>query len=104
VAALLDDPTRRSAMGEAARRFGRPDAAASIVDDLCDWLGCPEDLGPEVTGRASSGAGASTDDDDASTHRASLRGHRPYLPLLGARTQPRRSAMPAYRRPVLVYE
>jgi len=36
--ALLGDDTRRMAMAAAARRRGRPDAAAAIVDDLCAWL------------------------------------------------------------------
>jgi UDP-N-acetylglucosamine--N-acetylmuramyl-(pentapeptide) pyrophosphoryl-undecaprenol N-acetylglucosamine transferase len=40
VSALLGDPERRRAMAEAARGLGHPDAAASIVDDLCEWLGC----------------------------------------------------------------
>ncbi|MDH3624583.1 MAG: undecaprenyldiphospho-muramoylpentapeptide beta-N-acetylglucosaminyltransferase [Myxococcales bacterium] len=39
VAALLDDPARRQAMSLAARKHGRPDAAAMIVDDLIGWLG-----------------------------------------------------------------
>jgi UDP-N-acetylglucosamine--N-acetylmuramyl-(pentapeptide) pyrophosphoryl-undecaprenol N-acetylglucosamine transferase len=39
VAGLLDDPARRQAMSLAARRHGRPDAAATIVDDLIGWLG-----------------------------------------------------------------
>ncbi|MBC7174630.1 MAG: undecaprenyldiphospho-muramoylpentapeptide beta-N-acetylglucosaminyltransferase, partial [Polyangiaceae bacterium] len=33
LAALLDEPARRRVMSEAARRQGRPDAAATIVDD-----------------------------------------------------------------------
>lgn len=37
---LLAEPERRTAMAEAARTLGRPDAAAAIVDDLCEWLGC----------------------------------------------------------------
>jgi UDP-N-acetylglucosamine--N-acetylmuramyl-(pentapeptide) pyrophosphoryl-undecaprenol N-acetylglucosamine transferase len=40
---LLRGTTRRRAMAEAARRLGRPDAAAAIVDDLCAWLGVPAD-------------------------------------------------------------
>ncbi len=41
VRALLGDTERRSAMAGAARRRGRPDAAAAIVDDLLAWLGMP---------------------------------------------------------------
>ena len=36
---LFDEPAQRRAMSDAARRRGRPDAAASIVDDLELWLG-----------------------------------------------------------------
>ncbi|MBN1652423.1 MAG: undecaprenyldiphospho-muramoylpentapeptide beta-N-acetylglucosaminyltransferase [Deltaproteobacteria bacterium] len=39
---LLDDRDRRYAMAERARLKGRPEAAASVVDDLCAWLGHPE--------------------------------------------------------------
>jgi UDP-N-acetylglucosamine--N-acetylmuramyl-(pentapeptide) pyrophosphoryl-undecaprenol N-acetylglucosamine transferase len=38
---LLDDDACRRAMADAARRQGRPDAAADIVDDLGAWLGLP---------------------------------------------------------------
>jgi len=50
VAALLTDDGRRRAMAEAARRQGRPDAAAAIVDDLAGWLGlpAPETPAPEA--------------------------------------------------------
>jgi UDP-N-acetylglucosamine--N-acetylmuramyl-(pentapeptide) pyrophosphoryl-undecaprenol N-acetylglucosamine transferase len=43
---LLTDATRRTAMAEAARRRGRPDAAAAIVDDLFAWLGVPSAASP----------------------------------------------------------
>jgi UDP-N-acetylglucosamine--N-acetylmuramyl-(pentapeptide) pyrophosphoryl-undecaprenol N-acetylglucosamine transferase len=50
---LLSEPAKRTAMAEAARALGRPDAAAAIVDDLCEWLGCasaeePADETPEA--------------------------------------------------------
>jgi UDP-N-acetylglucosamine--N-acetylmuramyl-(pentapeptide) pyrophosphoryl-undecaprenol N-acetylglucosamine transferase len=35
---LLGSPDRRRAMAAAARRLGRPDAAAAVVDDLFGWL------------------------------------------------------------------
>lgn len=38
---LLADDARRAAMARAARAHGRPEAAASIVDDLLAWLGGP---------------------------------------------------------------
>jgi UDP-N-acetylglucosamine--N-acetylmuramyl-(pentapeptide) pyrophosphoryl-undecaprenol N-acetylglucosamine transferase len=47
VRALLTDGSRRNAMAEAARRRGRPDAAAAIVDDLLAWLGVPSEAAPE---------------------------------------------------------
>lgn len=47
---LLRANVQRRNMAEAARRMGRPEAAAAIVDDLCAWLGVPAD-------------GASPDDD-----------------------------------------
>ncbi|MFW6050310.1 MAG: undecaprenyldiphospho-muramoylpentapeptide beta-N-acetylglucosaminyltransferase [Myxococcota bacterium] len=76
---LLAGRDRRRAMAEAARRFGRPDAAAAIVDDLCDWLGCagvqPEDPTgvtddpePGEPGGGTGGGGVA------------LRGRRPYVP------------------------
>ena len=36
---LLDSPTKRQRMAQAAREHGRPDAAAAIVDDMMGWLG-----------------------------------------------------------------
>lgn len=54
--ALLSDPSRRGAMADCARRLGRPDAAAAIVDDLCEWLGF--DAGAHGGGE---GAGAGMD-------------------------------------------
>jgi UDP-N-acetylglucosamine--N-acetylmuramyl-(pentapeptide) pyrophosphoryl-undecaprenol N-acetylglucosamine transferase len=39
VRGLITDRDRRRNMAEAARRIGRPDAAAAIVDDLFAWLG-----------------------------------------------------------------
>ncbi len=35
---LIASPERRRAMAHAARRCGKPDAAAAIVDDLSEWL------------------------------------------------------------------
>jgi UDP-N-acetylglucosamine--N-acetylmuramyl-(pentapeptide) pyrophosphoryl-undecaprenol N-acetylglucosamine transferase len=47
VRSLLSDGARRGAMEDAARRQGRPDAAAAIVDDLLAWLGVPSQAAPE---------------------------------------------------------
>jgi hypothetical protein len=43
-------------MADAARKLGRPDAAAAIVDDLYAWLGMPVDgtLDSDVTSSSSS--------------------------------------------------
>jgi UDP-N-acetylglucosamine--N-acetylmuramyl-(pentapeptide) pyrophosphoryl-undecaprenol N-acetylglucosamine transferase len=47
VRALLTDLARRQRMSDAARRLGRPDAAAAIVDDLFGWLGVPSTGQPD---------------------------------------------------------
>lgn len=46
VTSLLGDDARRRSMAEAARTLGKPDAAAAIVDDLCQWLGVATEQGP----------------------------------------------------------
>ncbi len=45
IAGLLDDPAQRRAMARAARKHGRPDAAAAIVDDMMGWIGGVEPSG-----------------------------------------------------------
>lgn len=91
---LLDDPTARQAMAEAARRHGRPDAAAAIVDDLFGWLGGPEierTDGRERDERGGGGAGGRFATVDFRRRRqlafARARRHRTpppaYLELLG---------------------
>jgi len=50
VSTLLAHPERRRAMADAARRRGRPDAAAAIVDDLLSFLGIPSDSVPDPSG------------------------------------------------------
>jgi UDP-N-acetylglucosamine--N-acetylmuramyl-(pentapeptide) pyrophosphoryl-undecaprenol N-acetylglucosamine transferase len=55
---LLDDPAARQAMAEAARRHGRPDAAAAIVDDLFGWLGGPKREREDAAPRAGRGGGS----------------------------------------------
>ena len=70
VASLLIDAERRRAMAAAARRLGRPDAAAAIVDDLHAWFGVQDagdrdggdGGGPEHdAGGGGADTGASTD-------------------------------------------
>jgi UDP-N-acetylglucosamine--N-acetylmuramyl-(pentapeptide) pyrophosphoryl-undecaprenol N-acetylglucosamine transferase len=50
---LLDDPTKRREMAQAARDHGKPDAAAAIVDDLLGWLGGAEPLAQSDSSRGS---------------------------------------------------
>lgn len=54
VKTLLTHPERRRAMADAARRRGRPDAAAAIVDDLLSFLGIPSDSVPDPSGNGES--------------------------------------------------
>ncbi|MCZ7682017.1 MAG: UDP-N-acetylglucosamine--N-acetylmuramyl-(pentapeptide) pyrophosphoryl-undecaprenol N-acetylglucosamine transferase [Sandaracinaceae bacterium] len=59
--ALLDDAERRKRMAEAARKHGRPDAAAAIVDDLFAWLGGPTErrsVAPSARGDHDGGEGS----------------------------------------------
>lgn len=59
--ALLDDAERRKRMAEAARKHGRPDAAAAIVDDLFGWLGGPTErrsVAPSARGDHDGGEGS----------------------------------------------
>jgi UDP-N-acetylglucosamine--N-acetylmuramyl-(pentapeptide) pyrophosphoryl-undecaprenol N-acetylglucosamine transferase len=61
---LITDRDKRRNMAEAARRVGRPDAAAAIVDDLFAWLGVPSasrpapQIGAEEGDPAAGGADA----------------------------------------------
>ena len=57
--ALLEDPERRRSMASAMRERGRPDAAATIVDDLSAWVD-----GEPVTPTSPSGSPDAADDDD----------------------------------------
>jgi UDP-N-acetylglucosamine--N-acetylmuramyl-(pentapeptide) pyrophosphoryl-undecaprenol N-acetylglucosamine transferase len=81
--ALLDDPDRRRAMASAMRERGRPDAAATIVDDLTGWID-----GEPVTPTSASGA-PETEDDDVDGERSSaalepVGAHDPALALARA--------------------
>ncbi|MFO0681551.1 MAG: undecaprenyldiphospho-muramoylpentapeptide beta-N-acetylglucosaminyltransferase [Sandaracinus sp.] len=74
---LLADDGRRAAMARAAREHGRPEAAASIVDDLLSWLGGPAMRPLTVPVRVRGGSGAS--------ERRSLLGA---MPVPAARFEP----------------
>jgi UDP-N-acetylglucosamine--N-acetylmuramyl-(pentapeptide) pyrophosphoryl-undecaprenol N-acetylglucosamine transferase len=65
---LLLGRSRRRDMADAARKLGRPEAAAAIVDDLCSFLGVPADGGAPSDGGGdkASGAGESTPAADTS--------------------------------------
>ncbi|MGE0786507.1 MAG: undecaprenyldiphospho-muramoylpentapeptide beta-N-acetylglucosaminyltransferase [Sandaracinaceae bacterium] len=57
---LLEDRGARARMAEAARKHGRPDAAAAIVDDLVGWLGGPprpEELARDLASDPDEGGG-----------------------------------------------
>jgi UDP-N-acetylglucosamine:LPS N-acetylglucosamine transferase len=73
IAALLADRPRRMAMGHAARRLAKPEAAAAIVDDIFAWLqvsnGSAPDSEPEPHTSGSMGNGS---DLDAAGEAASL--------------------------------
>jgi UDP-N-acetylglucosamine--N-acetylmuramyl-(pentapeptide) pyrophosphoryl-undecaprenol N-acetylglucosamine transferase len=84
---LMGDPARRRAMSDAARGRGRPDAAAAIVDDVCDWLGWDDVRGGGGGELLASEQGGSDDDspdvaagEDTDLAPKSLRGVRPYIP------------------------
>lgn len=88
---LLTDEGARRAMAEAARRRGKPDAAAAIVDDLVEWLGWDEasraEAAPLVVREAPDG--------QEPVQRRRLRGDRCYEPGF------RRSIYPSARRPLV---
>lgn len=63
---LLDDEGARVKMADAARRHGRPDAAAAIVDDLAGWLGGPS------REQEDAGTLAGSDDDDSGARFATV--------------------------------
>ncbi len=92
VAELLDDPNARRTMASAARRHGRPDAAATIVDDLVDWLGVATTASDPVPAPAR--RGGSGDGSSAFAHAAGLQ--------LGYAGVAFRAPSPRARRPVVV--
>jgi UDP-N-acetylglucosamine--N-acetylmuramyl-(pentapeptide) pyrophosphoryl-undecaprenol N-acetylglucosamine transferase len=71
---LLLGRTRRRNMADAARKLGRPEAAAAIVDDLCAFLGVPAD------GAAPEGAASGGGDTPLSPNAASSTAGEPNEP------------------------
>ena len=88
VSRLVHSAPERSTMALAARKRGRPDAAAAIVDDLFDWLGAPEE--PTRQARTPTSEPPGRDDNGPST------------PSLRANVQLRRATLPVRRRPLVV--
>lgn len=104
VDSVLGDVSARGLMAEAARGLGRPDAAAAIVDDVCEWLGwTPPPSSQTPTNTPKSGVrvlSAAEDDDehDMEFRRPRLRGYGSYSPVL------RRASRPRPARRALVFE
>ncbi|MDH3727885.1 MAG: undecaprenyldiphospho-muramoylpentapeptide beta-N-acetylglucosaminyltransferase [Myxococcales bacterium] len=92
VAALLEDPAKRQAMSLAARTHGRPDAAATIVDDMIGWLGGAQPRGD--------GPVPSASEPPVGTDQSGL-APAPML-RLGEGQVALRQAIPRPRRPVVV--
>jgi UDP-N-acetylglucosamine--N-acetylmuramyl-(pentapeptide) pyrophosphoryl-undecaprenol N-acetylglucosamine transferase len=84
---LLGDTNARAAMADAARKLGRPEAAAAIVDDLCAWLGCPD----APPARDSDEPIASTSSESAGALRSGS-----WAPRI--RSRDRRSSIPPHTR------
>lgn len=80
---LLGSRERRRAMADAARGQGRPDAAAAVVDDLCEWLGCRARRPSLPVGGGAGPVDAAGGNEDEPEPRLSLglRGVHPYVPL-----------------------
>jgi UDP-N-acetylglucosamine--N-acetylmuramyl-(pentapeptide) pyrophosphoryl-undecaprenol N-acetylglucosamine transferase len=73
VRGLLDDERRRSAMADAARRQGRPEAAAAIVDDLFAWLRVPSASAPDDDPAPASGHDGAGEQPEAAATSVPLR-------------------------------
>jgi UDP-N-acetylglucosamine--N-acetylmuramyl-(pentapeptide) pyrophosphoryl-undecaprenol N-acetylglucosamine transferase len=85
---LLRDTGARTSMAEAARKLGRPDAAAAIVDDLCAWLGCPDAPPPRDSDEPPIASASSA-------HESGLRSGS-WAPRI--RSRDRRSSLPPHTR------
>ncbi|HEY8429195.1 MAG TPA: undecaprenyldiphospho-muramoylpentapeptide beta-N-acetylglucosaminyltransferase [Sandaracinaceae bacterium] len=92
VRALLDDRAARLRMAEAARRHGRPDAAAAIVDDLFAWLGGPSERRSNEpsarSGRGDDGGSRFASVDFGAGRAISMRTRRTSVPPPPVRLQP----------------
>ncbi len=107
VGALLGDRNKRLEMSRAARNFGKPDAAAEIVDDLCAWLGWDEgkarvDSIPPAPPAVRNGSAEEGEGSMASVH--GLRGEQPYVPRLGTHLYRAPSMVPPRPQRPLVFD
>lgn len=84
---LLTDHDARRAMADAARRQGRPDAAAAIVDDLSSWLGMADDDGAGRTRAQAGSAGSDEMDGPGQLNRRAVT-RRPKVRRCQLRLQP----------------
>lgn len=73
---LLRATSKRRDMAEAARKLGRPDAAAAIVDDLYAWLGVPVDGVPDAGPTRGSAPPSAASDPSGAESSAVRRGSR----------------------------
>ena len=106
---LLEDRGGRAEMASRARRLGKPDAAAAIVDDLCSWLGCdqssrsrgqePAEVDPPTRGGLPSSEPDPVPDGSPHGGAKALRGRQPYSVPARGQVRRRRSSVPVHRRP-----
>ncbi|MAQ14886.1 MAG: undecaprenyldiphospho-muramoylpentapeptide beta-N-acetylglucosaminyltransferase [Sandaracinus sp.] len=92
---LLDAPTDARAMAAAARRRGKPEAAAAIVDDLVDWLKLPT----RTVELSEPPPAAPEGEGGTEFSQPRLRGYGSYQPVLVQRTSSMPPPMP--RRPLV---
>ena len=71
---LLLGRSRRRDMADSARKLGRPEAAAAIVDDLCAFLGVPVDGGAPSDGGGEKAAGEGGGDSSSAPTGAQASG------------------------------
>jgi UDP-N-acetylglucosamine--N-acetylmuramyl-(pentapeptide) pyrophosphoryl-undecaprenol N-acetylglucosamine transferase len=84
---LVGDRGARTTMADHARKLGRPEAAAGIVDDLCAWLGCADAHAPRDSDAPPP---AESDGNDAGLRSGS------WAPRV--RSRDRRSSIPPHTR------
>lgn len=73
VRTLLTEADSRRGMAARARRLGRPDAAAAVVDDLCTWLGMSTDTPGDEGSPETDGSGPTAPSDGGISRRTKVR-------------------------------